>query len=171
MRTPRLFATAMLALASLLFTGCATIAEQTVQKKECTNKWDPADFSQYERKGTAKIYGQAFLMTRGGDVKLAAGQTVTALPATAFVKEVRTLRDQGILPISVTDPVAAVMSKATREAIVDAQGNYEFLNLPEGEYLLEVKIEWLAGGYKTGGLVHKIVSIRNGESQKVILTE
>ncbi|MDF0674341.1 MAG: hypothetical protein P0120_08370 [Nitrospira sp.] len=34
------------------------------------------DFEPYKTKGQGKIYGQAFLKTRGGDVKIGAGDTV-----------------------------------------------------------------------------------------------
>ena len=44
---------------------------------------DPAEYAPFLEEGTGVVSGQAFMKTRGGDVKLGAGNTVTLDPITA----------------------------------------------------------------------------------------
>lgn len=101
---------------------------------------------------------------------MGAGETVSLIPATPFVKEVRALRDAGFVPTTVTKEVAAAIELATRSTIADAQGNFEFRDLPAGDYILEVDIRWRAGSFMTGGLVTKPVSVVSAENPRVMLT-
>jgi hypothetical protein len=165
------FLASLFVLSLLAIAGCETAptSRPTIQP------FDPAAFVPYRQPGTGKISGQAFLKTRGGDIKLGAGNKVTLSPATAFNKEVRMMRDQGIEPSNYTDAEIAQFKDTIRNTIADAQGNFEFSGLPAGEYLLEVVIRWeVPGQYgldTTGGIVHKNVTIKDGESVKVMLTE
>lgn len=147
-----------------LVAGCVVTNMQQV-----TAPFDPAQLIPYKGEGTASISGQAFLKTRGGDVKLAAGETVSLTPAIPFIKEVRLLRDKGISPVY-PDSVVEQIRTCVRKAMVDAQGNFEFVNLPSGEYLLEVSIHWDTGRGSTGGLVHKYAKVDEGSHERVMLT-
>lgn len=159
------FLCGLIALASVSLTGCA-VAPQTTMKTPFSVK----DFEPYRAKGTAKIYGQAFLKTRGGDVKVGAGDKVLLWPAPPFMKEVISLKDQGYSITNYTQDMVQQMQPYIRETVCDAQGNYEFLDLPPGDYFLEVTITWLAGNQSTGGLIRKSVTLPEGQPMRVVLT-
>jgi len=161
-----------LALVALTFlVGCATTAPSANTKTLFNN----SDFDAYRAKGTGKVVGQAFLKTVGGDVKVAAGDKVSLTPATALIKEMRDMRNHGIEPANFTQDVLAKISDTFKNTIADAQGNFEFTDLPSGEYLLEVNIEWGVAGqygvYNSGHLVCKYVTVTDGATAKVILTD
>ena len=158
-----------LACALALFAGCVAPMAQ-IQTQATATPFDAAAFEPYRAPGKCKLIGQAFLKTRGGDVKVAAGEIVGLLPGTAYLKEVRALRDKGIEPIGQTREVAAEIEKAIRKTVADGQGNFEFTDLPAGNYLLEVNIQWLAGSFMTGGLVTKTVTVSEGGNARVMLT-
>lgn len=54
--------------------------------------------------------------------------------------------------------------------ICDAQGNFEFKNIKNGEYYLATRVEWEVSDEKQGGLVYKLVEVKQ-KKQKVFLTE
>jgi len=159
--------TILACVAILALAGCMTSAPTANPKAA----FDPADFAPYGKTGTAEVHGQAFLKTKGGAVKVGAGQTVTLIPATDFMKEVRALRDKGYQVPAMTKEVADSINQYCRKTVADAQGNFEFTGVPAGEYLIEVNITWLVTAYRsTGGLVSKLITVKDGEKQKILLT-
>jgi hypothetical protein len=88
-----------------------------------------AEFEPYKAKGTGKIVGQAFLKTRGGDVKTGAGNTVQLWPFTPFMKEVISLKEQGYSITNYTNEVVNQILPYVRESIGDGNGNFEFSDL------------------------------------------
>ena len=157
-----------LALISLSFSGC--IAPPPTKEQPTVAPFEASAYDSYKKPGTGKITGQAFMNTRGGDVKTAAGRKVTLLPATAFMREVRTLKDRGIIPTTLTPDVAEVVNQNSRTTIADVQGGFEFTGLPAGEYMIESTITWQAGNFETGGLVSAYTKIKDGESVRVMVT-
>jgi len=155
-------------LMGLLFlglTGCVS-KPQTQMRTAFSLK----DFEPYKANGLGKIYGQAFLKTRGGDVKVGAGDKIVLWPFPPFMKEVISLKDQGHSITNYTQEMVQQMLPYVRESIGDAQGNYEFTGLPPGDYFLEVTIKWLAGNQTTGGVIRKPVTLGEGQVMKVVLT-
>jgi hypothetical protein len=130
-----------------------------------------SEFAPYEASGKSAITGQAFLKTRGGDVKYGAGCTVTLLPVTSYTTEIRqraTIAGEHIGP---EDPR---LNKYRRSTVADGSGNFEFKNLPAGKYYLSCPIYWEVAGYvshTTGGVVIGETQVGEGESVKVILTQ
>ena len=98
-------------------TGCVS-QPQTQMKTAFSLK----DFEPYKAKGLGKIYGQAFLKTRGGDVKVGAGDKVVLWPFPPFMKEVISLKDQGYSITNYTQEMVQQMLPYVRESIGDAQG-------------------------------------------------
>jgi hypothetical protein len=129
--------------------------------------FNPSDAEPYLRQGTATITGQAFLTTRGGDVKLAAGREIALYPATPYFAERYLQWGKGI---SIEPPIPPEAERFIRKTQVDANGNFEFNNLPPGDYFLFVNIVWLAGNSYTGGVVKEKVTIGEGESKRVLVT-
>jgi hypothetical protein len=68
------------------------------------------------------------------------------------------------------DPRAGKYSKTTT---CDGQGNFEFKDLPPGNYILVSSVFWgIPTGYgirQTGGEIRKDVTLKEGEKLKVLL--
>jgi hypothetical protein len=101
-----------------------------------TAAYADADFAAWTGSGSANLRGQAFLKTVGGDVKTCAGSDVYLLPATPYVVQL----------ISRAHPTEATLdprlSKQFRHSLCDAQGNFEFHNLPTGRWFIDTSVTW-----------------------------
>ena len=150
----------------ILFAGCAVAP---VARKAY---FDEAEYKPYAETGTGIIVGQAFLKTRGGDVKYGAGCTVILNPVTGYSTEwfEKTIQ-RGI---RLEEPDYRV-KKYVRQTIGDGEGRFEFENLPAGNYYLACPIFWEipSGGYgtrTTGGFVYGMVTVEENKTSKIILT-
>ncbi len=128
----------------------------------------------YAQKGTGKLTGQAFLKTEGGDVKIGAGNFVTLIPAVPWflaAADLGELYSPKKWPAAVSDIYKAGPIRMTQ---ADASGNFEFSDLPAGEYQLITTIEWQVpgtyGSRTTGGRVTRRVEVPEGGAVKVMLT-
>lgn len=127
-------------------------------------------FTASQQKGTAKIVGQAFLKTRGGDVKYGAGNVVKLLPVNDYTSEMRqrvTIRGERV----VADPRVDQFARTT---VADGTGSFEFTDLPPGAWYISTLITWEVpsqnGLKKTGGAAYATVILSEGETKKVIVT-
>ena len=129
------------------------------------------EFAPYAKKGTSSIAGQAFLKTRGGEVRYGAGDTVMLVPVTSYSTELWRLALTGKTPSQYDVRYANYIKKVT----ADGMGNFEFNEIPAGEYYMECPIFWeVAGKYgmeRTGARIRTQVKVADGEKLKVILTE
>ena len=132
------------------------------------------EYAPYLKAGTAQVTGQAFLKTRGGDVKVGAGSPVTLDPITSYSRP--WWNNLGsIYQYRGMKPDAPEFSQARKEIIADAQGRFVFSNVPAGSYFLRSEVTWEAPstGYLPniqGGLVFKEIVVKEGEKVDVILT-
>lgn len=153
----------ILSLLALLFAGCVAPVKQSVP-------FDDSAFAWAAGKGTATIAGSAFLKTRGGDVKVGAGNNVELIPVTPYTIE--RFRTSVNLPLEARDPR---LSKHIRTTLADAQGNFEFKEIPPGDYFLACIIQWQygtgLGTATTGGQAIALVSVKSDEVKKVVLTK
>lgn len=160
--------TIALVLLSVLLSACAaTPVKMTIP-------FDEKAFAFSLQQGTGVIYGQAFLKTQGGDVKLGAGNQVELVPLTPYIRErlaKGTIAGQNIEP---RDPRVKAYARTT---VADAGGNFEFTDIPAGEYVLYCVIQWMApsaysmtGVMATGGTAYATVKVAEGQRVKVILT-
>jgi hypothetical protein len=164
----------------------STLVEK-MDELSVTSLQDP-NLTLLTNKGNANIIGQAFLKTRGGDVKYAAGCKVTLFPKVAYIDA--TLRCivanralESFQPYSAGETTfvknvkrpnantVASFSKYGQYTTVDGSGNFLFAQLPAGEYILYCIHEWSVGRYQSGGMLYITVRIGDGESQRVILNE
>jgi hypothetical protein len=131
-----------------------------------------AEYAALPKTGTGVVTGQAFLKTRGGDVKTGAGNTIYLNPVTSYSKYAYEFRysSGGIAP---PDPrIYGYM----RETIADASGRFTFRNVPAGEYYVTGKVTWEAPtGYQhsmqtQGGAIWKPVTVDDGATVEVMLT-
>lgn len=152
---------------ALLLAGCAAPTHQVA------TPFRPADFDWSQAKGSASISGQAFLKTRGGDVKTCAGNSVALVPENAYTLELMTAAKAG------KDSRASWDSRYhayRRTAICDAQGRFVFKDLPAGHWLLGTTVMWEAPSTSylvnmQGGGLSQSITLRDGEAKETILTD
>lgn len=133
-------------------------------------KFDPAEHDPYLRNGTAVITGQGFLRQRGGGVVTCAGSKVALLPATSFFVEYIGLKRSGHQPTLnyKLDPAYKTLIKQTQ---CDAQGNFSFQNIPAGNWYIVTDVKWQVGNSQQGGGLLRELTIADGESVKVLLSD
>lgn len=156
----RIFTAATLGVAAFL-AGCAA-------PQPMSAKFDPAEHAAFSKSGTGVIEGQAFLKTKGGDVKLAAGNVVSVFPATSYWREWRDRSVIGGVELSGGDDRA---NQFVRETQADGEGRFRFDGLPAGSYILTCEIRWHYSEYgQTGGIAHARVTVRDGEVTRAVVT-
>lgn len=135
-----------------------------------TTPFSDADFAPWTGSGPAALEGQAFLKTVGGDVKTCAGEDVGLLPATAYnreiVQSIRSGHENLVNRSGAADPY-------TRHSICDAQGNFSFVSLPAGTWIVWTNVEWTvllsdtAASHEGGRLIREI-TLSPGENSVIL---
>jgi hypothetical protein len=134
--------------------------------------FDEREFAPYAGVGTSSIVGQALLKTRGGDVKVGAGNEVVLCPVTPYSTE---YYEKAIVGEQKLQPPDERIVRFFRSTIADANGQFEFRKLPAGEYFLGCKITWEIAGVggtmeTTGGVAYGRVRVEPEDVAKVVLT-
>lgn len=133
--------------------------------------FNEADFLPYAGIGNCKIVGQAFLKTRGGEVKFGAGNEVVLAPVTPYTQETQ---DRAIIKGEYLAPHDPRYMKFRRTTIADGNGNFEFENIPAGDYFVSCIIVWEVPGRfgpkSTGGVASARVTAKPGETVRIIVT-
>ena len=152
-----------LAVATLV-TGCAT------QPYVIQNPFDANEAAWSQQSGNALVKGQAFLKTRGGDVKTCAGNPVTIVPKTRRSTEMQAAFERGVNNFANAE-VRPGFGHTTR---CDAQGNFTFANLPAGDWYVRTAVVWEAPGkyvsFPQGGVVTGSVTTHPGQTSDLIVT-
>lgn len=119
--------------------------------------------------GSAKIAGQAFMQTLGGTTKFAAGETVILYPRTEYAVLYASYLDHPRRPDAPPE-----LEKATRRTLADAEGRFEFSDLPECRFLATTRVSWMRpSGYglvSEGGRVNASGETKAGQTLKLVLT-
>ncbi|NDV53934.1 carboxypeptidase regulatory-like domain-containing protein [Salipiger sp. PrR003] len=159
-------------LLALVTAGCAgRVIETTVP-------FDPNEVSFIDQRGAADIEGQAFFRQQGGGVVTCAGEQVTLIPAGKYATE-RMTQIYG----SVSGGRISVFQGASQEnlppqyismvrsSMCDAEGDFSFANVANGDYYVTTKVLWTVGNsyIPEGGALARRVSIRNGQDARVLL--
>ena len=163
----------LLGLITLLFASCNTPSKVKIQRVP----YNPEEFAKYQKEGTATVTGQAFMKTEGGDVKYAAGNQVWLNPKTSMSDQWYNEAYLGQDHVY-TNFEWVGDDKKYKDSIfyaqADGEGRFKFEKIPAGEYYLTTGIYWKVpsqyGLSKTGGVVTKKVTIKEGESHNFILT-
>lgn len=164
------FLAALTAL-SVINGGC--IATQMVP---VTSGMTDAEFAHYTGNGPCTVAGQAFLRTRGGDVRYGAGSAVTLIPDTSLLREVLRVNSTAGNRAQLDPAVQSQWTASLRTTRADGEGEFEFRNIPCGDWYAESTVTWEVptSGYTTavqGGLVAGFVSVTPESSPaKVMLT-
>ena len=165
----RLFTT--LSLAALLV-GCA-VPFQNPQAPARRMPFPEAEYLALPKTGTATVRGQAFLTTKGGDVKVAAGKRVLLNPVTSYSLE---WYERSYVPRRRIEEADPKLEAYIRTQIADGNGRFVFKNVPTGEYFIITTITWeVPTGYQggvqvEGGMVAKRIKVNAGEEVEAIVT-
>lgn len=158
--------------AALMFVSCAPI--QPVRKGERI-AFPTGEYSLIAKKetGTATVTGQAFMRTRGGDVKVAAGSVVFLSPVTTYSLDWYNRSYLGGVQLSEPDPR---LHDYTSRTTADGFGRFKFKNVPAGEFFVSSSVTWEAPtGYNGmlqthGGIVANRFWVEEGKDVEVIVT-
>lgn len=134
---------------------------------------DSTEYAAFARGGSGKIEGQAFLRTRGGDVKLSAGSPVVLDPVTKYSAEWFSMHSGNLQLFNQTalEAPARLFRNARRMSIADAEGRFEFTSLAPGAYFVHTRVTWeVATAGTQGGVVGTLVTVRDAETVRVIVT-
>jgi hypothetical protein len=139
------------------------------------SNFNEQDFATYTYKGTSSISGQAFLKTRGGAVRYAAGDAVYITPATSYTREIAQFLEDNDRDTTIVQggppEKSQQLARYVRKTTADGSGNFAFNGLTDGYYYVECGIYWMAGSRSTGSTVRKLYQIGAGQQARVILTE
>jgi hypothetical protein len=150
-------------LASIALAGCQSISAPSERVA-----FDATAASYIHAKGSQRIEGQAYVVTRDGSPRPAANGTVRLVPATAYAKARFEALYQGkkFIPAAMVPAVNADPHYAayTRMAKTDANGNFRFLNVAPGDYFITAQEFYSARGtfLPEGGAMYESVSVAAG---------
>lgn len=165
-----------IALVSIAVGGCATHAARPVVPLSAS--FDTSQAAMMLQDGTNTIRGNAFLRQRGGGVVTCAGSEVTLIPATNYAKQRIAAIYQGSSVISVGqmrarptfDPDPSEYHSNTKKARCDAQGNFVFERVADGDFFVTTIVHWQVGYANQGGGIIDRLQVRGGETKSVVLT-
>lgn len=165
------------ALAGLILTGCATVPPIQVAINATFSQGDVAWFSE---KGNNTLQGSALLRTRGGTAKTCAAYEVKLVPYTEYAAErmdyIYGNSKKGYVSAGPRrsfefTPDVAEYHETRKQTSCDAQGKFEFTELPDGDYYIVAPVVWSVGTvYSQGGSLMEQISLANGETKKIVMT-
>lgn len=147
--------------ALLMLSGCAAVSEPV----KIQAAFNHAEYDLFKRDGSNTIKGQAFLRQRGGGIVTCAGNKVLMFPDTPFFREIIKIADNGKKPEAISENWRAVVKKSQ----CDAQGNFEFTNIPPGPWIILADVLWQVQGSTQGGVVTKFITVNS--DMKVLLSD
>lgn len=158
-----------------LLTSCAAMQPVILEQKQSFNA---ADVAWADKTGTSAISGQAFVQTNGGQPRTCAGLDVYLIPSSAYARERSELNFGSVeggyknaySNRKLSDGTPMDFANTWKKQVCDAQGNFEFSNIPAGEWYVSTSIVWTVQYVSNGGLLAKRVTVKDGEKARVILT-
>jgi len=150
-------------------------------------EFDPQTVTWALTRGKGVIEGEAFLKTRGGDVKTCAGSEVSLIPDSPYARARMQLlyasEEKGLLAprpsLAQLRPADPDYARARFKATCDAQGHFKFMRLAAGRYYVVTDVIWSVptrdwgSRYSMepqGGNLMLRVDVSEDDPQTVILT-
>lgn len=127
---------------ALVFAGCVAPQKPPELPPVARMAFPEAEYQSIpdkRAKGECELRGQAFLRTRGGDVKKGAGSLVFLNPVTGYSREWWTYGYTLRQPLSPADPR---LENYVRETQADADGRFTFRDVPRGDYFVVSSVSW-----------------------------
>lgn len=153
-------------LGLMLLAGCIT-----QPPPQARSPFPAFEYAILPQSGTGVVEGQVFMRTVGGDVKFGAGSPVLLGPVTSYTEEWYNVAVIRGLPIGPADPA---LQKYTRQTQADGNGNFQFTDVPPGQYFLVSEVFWQApthfGLARQGGVIVVRVTAEDGRTTRQIVT-
>lgn len=150
-------------------------------------EFDPATVMWALKSGNNSVEGEAFLRTRGGDVKTCAGFKVYLIPDSPYARSRMTLlygsdtsgylgSQRSFAQLAAPDPDFV---RGQFKTTCDAAGRFSFAGLPSGRYYIQTVVSWSVparswgGRYEAqaqGGEIMQRVDLAGDDADHVILT-
>lgn len=162
-----------------LLAACATAAPPAILE----TPFQASDYAWSQAQGTNAVMGNAVMRTVAGDAKTCAALPVSLIPDGAYTRErmmriygntergFRSAAQGGVFFQNDTPAFRALV----RETICDAQGNFTFQGLPDGEYYVVSLLTWgVPMQYYTstqGGMMMQRVAVSGGETRRIVLSQ
>lgn len=149
--------------------SCATIPPPTLESRM---SFPTLEYLLLAKSGSAIVKGQAFLRTRGGDVKVAAGEVILN-PVTSYSEE---WYEKGYIQGRYLGQPDQRIWEYTMTTIADGDGRFVFKNVPPGQYFVTTTVTWEAptGRQFTlqiqGGLVTKRITVNDEDEINIVIT-
>lgn len=169
-------AAAALTAATVLLSGCVAPMPERRYVVELVHPFDADQAAKLMAEGRATVRGSGFLRQKGGGIVTCAGSNVTLIPATDYAKErihyIYGDNDDGYATEwrHSFKPDYAVFHGMNRVTRCDAQGNFIFERVADGDFILTTEVRWQAGYSPQGGFLMRRVAVRNGLAEQAILT-
>lgn len=166
--------TALILAASFAMAGCAV----TRPLHQISAPFDAAHAQRLVQDGPNTVKGSAFMRQRGGGVVTCAGETVHLIPATAYAEERMRVLYRTALGSGVNfgvnydfQPEPHEYFTLERVTKCDAQGNFVFERVADGEFFVVTTIRWSVayGATQGGNLMHR-VTVTGGQVVNVIMS-
>lgn len=171
-------------LISIITFSCGPPKTRTVLLKSHFNLYE---VSWFYKKGKNTILGQAFLRTRGGEIKTCAGYEVNLIPASRYAEE----RMKALYENTQKGFLHIYYAYSKRTQFVPESPEYLRTKKPQsatpaedlssqtcqtGEYFVITEVIWEVpsyyggGTHPTGGYLMQRVKLKGGETKEIILT-
>ncbi len=159
----------------LILCGCQQVRYEAARVPRLP--WPTEEYAQLQQHGDCTVTGQAFMKTRGGDVKVAAGSKVMLSPVTSYSTQFIDIIVRRTNGYSVLEPETADsrVFNYLKTQIGDAEGRFKFTNVAEGEYYLYTTVLWevpsSTGLKRQGGWLWQKITVKNGAENNFILVK
>jgi hypothetical protein len=148
---------------ALVFLLCLLLMSCTFIQRAAIYNID--DYLPYMKPGDATITGQAFATAQGGEIRYAAGRTISLHPATTYATEY--FHIQVVQGNQLSAPDQRFLSHV-KETVSDAAGYFEFKNLPEGKYYVVADFSWCEGKRPQYAILGTLAEAKDEGVTKVI---
>lgn len=167
----------MIIMLAFMISGCATtmFPMPKVEKVSMTSVFKPEQAAYVLEKGNNTVTGQSFLKTMIGEVRTCAGNEAELIPVSDYSTEIMMFSfrntESGYSPanydfvktLDVQDKRWLDYRKVT---YCDAQGNFKFDDVKDGEYYIRTLVVWQIPGRFgfEGGSLMKRVKVAGGQT-------
>jgi Ca2+/Na+ antiporter len=165
----------VLFLIAILSSGCSV---KQPEKKEniitLKNNFDKNEVKWFKSKGNGNIKGNAKFKSKNGELRFGEGFGIELLPFSLYTEErlgkIYKNKKSGF--VYVEDGVSKFIPNPegyhdTIKTSCDKEGNFEFNNLPSGNYYVIAFMIWENQNVKTGGALMKKIVLSKSESKVI----
>lgn len=167
-------------LATGFIAACAAPVQPTIHS--LGTRYDPEAVAWLDTPGHSIVHGRAFLPGEGGAVRTCAGSRAFLVPLSDYARSWATTvygSEQGGFkqPLDGKADKVADLSIRFRKSWIpascDAQGRFEFTEVPDGEYYVISAVLWKrheSDPVPQGGLIARRVRVSGVDVKEVVLT-